>query len=241
MVRITNEGAREMIRSLSNGEYELKSTYLTDMTPVDIIHHKCNNILNMKLSNFKEGRRCKYCMPNAVTTHASFVKKIFKEFGSEYKVVSTYTKSNIKIKFEHTCGTIFEATPNNLLMYRTSCPKCKNSESKGVRDTKNILDKFGISYEQEVVFDECKGIKNLLPFDFYIELEDDKFALIEYDGQQHFKLKFRMTKEDLKRQQELDEIKNVFCREYDIPLLRISYKDNIDEKICEFFQIKFND
>lgn len=72
-------------------------------------------------------------------------------------------------------------------------------------------------------------IKSILYFDFY--LPDFNFC-IEYDGIQHFIVNkwFGGIKgfDELKIR---DDIKTTFCKENDINLLRISYKENIEEKL----------
>lgn len=56
--------------------------------------------------------------------------------------------------------------------------------------------------------------------------------LIEYDGEQHFKpVKGWGGEEGLKGVQLRDSIKNTYCKDHNIPLLRIPYteKDHIEE------------
>lgn len=73
----------------------------------------------------------------------------------------------------------------------------------------------------EKTFDNCKypttGAKP--KFDFYIE---NKY-LIEYDGEQHFKDNSFGIQGSLKIQQERDKYKNHWCKENNIPLIRIPY------------------
>jgi len=58
-------------------------------------------------------------------------------------------------------------------------------------------------------------------FDFYV---DNKY-IIEYDGETHYKYNLHgwHNQEQLKAQQERDMIKNQWCKENNIPLIRIPY------------------
>ncbi len=86
--------------------------------------------------------------------------------------------------------------------------------------------KNNIKYKREQKFKKCKN-KRELPFDFYLP---EKNLLIEYDGSQHFYPKFK--EENLTKIQLNDKIKNRFCKENKIRLVRINFKENKDiEKI----------
>ena len=82
------------------------------------------------------------------------------------------------------------------------------------------LDKLDISYYRQYKFDDCRNVFSL-PFDFYIP----KYRLlIEFDGQQHFEpMKFFGGVEAFDRLRENDRIKNEYCEENYIDLLRIKY------------------
>jgi very-short-patch-repair endonuclease len=106
------------------------------------------------------------------------------------------------------------------------CPKCK--ESKGEREIRLFLENNNIKFDYQFKFKKCKNKKEL-PFDFFVK---DLNLCIEFDGEQHFKAfeifggekKFKEIKIN-------DNIKNNFCKQNNINLIRISYKDikNINE------------
>jgi hypothetical protein len=62
-------------------------------------------------------------------------------------------------------------------------------------------------------------------FDFYV---NNKY-LIEYDGEQHFapcrfgSIPQEEAEQRFKKQQEYDKLKNQWCKEHKIPLIRIPY------------------
>jgi hypothetical protein len=96
--------------------------------------------------------------------------------------------------------------------------KCNNS--KGVIQITNILKRLNINFIQEKTFDDCYHIKKL-PFDFYL---NDFNILIEFDGKQHFEPveMFGGLNEYLKLKIN-DEIKNNYCLNNIIKLIRIKY------------------
>lgn len=86
--------------------------------------------------------------------------------------------------------------------------------SKGNALISKILQENNINFETEKKFADCKD-KGVLPFDFYVE---DSY-LIEYDGIQHY----QETMYDYEYTHAHDLIKNNWCKEKGIPLIRIPY------------------
>lgn len=111
-------------------------------------------------------------------------------------------------------------------------------QSGGVQKIEELLNINNIPYIKEKRFDSCRD-KNPLPFDFYI---NNKY-LIEFDGIQHFKdIKLWDGKDKLIERQKHDEIKNKWCKENNIPLIRIPYTAfeilNINDLLLETSQYK---
>ena len=99
------------------------------------------------------------------------------------------------------------------------------TKSLGEEKIELILKNLKIRYETQKRFIECK-YKKPLPFDFYLP---DYNCCIEYDGIQHFE---DGHWEELNKIQKRDNIKNQYCKENNIKLIRIPYIDfkKIDEK-----------
>ena len=95
------------------------------------------------------------------------------------------------------------------------------TKSKGEEKIKDILTLNNISFIREKTFDNFKYENNSTPrFDFYV---NNKY-LIEYDGIQHFKSTGGWsTEEYLKNVTKKDKIKNEYCKDNNIPLIRIPY------------------
>lgn len=90
------------------------------------------------------------------------------------------------------------------------------------------------------MFEDCKRI-NPLPFDFAVFDNDKQLEfLIEYDGEQHFEEVFPVSNHSgLEYVQENDAIKNKYCQNNNIKLLRIPYTEfyNINEILDETMTI----
>jgi very-short-patch-repair endonuclease len=97
------------------------------------------------------------------------------------------------------------------------------------------LDSLNIKYFYNNSLPGCKYKSKSLRFDFYLP---DYKTCIEYDGEQHFKPIKRFGGEDrYKISLERDNIKNIWCKENLINLIRISYKESILDKLNEAFNI----
>lgn len=115
------------------------------------------------------------------------------------------------------CGNYIEVKSNSLnCKERLSCG-CINS--KGELSISQILNKNKILFKQQKIFQTCKD-KNYLPFDFFV---NNKY-LIEFDGEQHYRNTdfFGGTKAFNLRKKH-DNYKNQWCKENNIPLIRIPY------------------
>lgn len=111
---------------------------------------------------------------------------------------------------------------NDLLNHRIISCGCA-AYSSGEIQIEEILNKKNIKYFSQYIFKECKNI-NPLPFDFYLP---DYNCCIEYDGKQHFKpIKTWGGEERFKVQQKRDSIKNQYCQNNGLYLIRIPYIDH---------------
>lgn len=105
------------------------------------------------------------------------------------------------------------------------------SKSAGELKIEQILDNNNIIYQEQYNIPE---LSQFMKFDFAIfDNNNNLIKLIEYDGEQHFKSIDKWGGEEkLRIQQERDQRKNNYCKEHNIPLLRIPYWDfdkiNID-------------
>lgn len=100
--------------------------------------------------------------------------------------------------------------------YGHGCPKC-NSSSIIKKLIKKYLDTKDIKYKMNHTFKQCRN-KKVLRFDFFlIELN----TVIEYNGEHHF-----LKNKNIEYFKKNDEIKNNFCFDNNIELIRIPYYES---------------
>lgn len=122
---------------------------------------------------------------------------------------------NVQYLCQCDCGNITKVLASNLRNGNTqSCGFC-GSNSHGNIKIAELLKQNNIPFTQEKRFDTCKD-KTYLPFDFFV----DNTYCIEYDGKQHFETN---TLFDYETTHSHDLIKNKWCKEHHIPLIRIPY------------------
>ena len=189
-------------------------------------------------SSILNGYGCPVCgrkrLKESLTkTHEEYVEQL-KIINPNIIAIEKYSKTNTPIL--HRClidNFEWMARPTNVLN-GCGCPKC--NRSKGELKISMWLDKNNIFYEPQMRFDDCCDIKTL-PFDFYIP--SLKIA-IEYDGKQHFEpIEYFGGEESFEILQKHDAIKNEYCKNNGISLLRIPYYkyNNIEEELNNFLFI----
>jgi very-short-patch-repair endonuclease len=112
-------------------------------------------------------------------------------------------------------------------------------DSQGEKKIEEFLTKHGMTFEQEKRFKTCRD-KKPLPFDFFVT---DYNLVIEFDGKQHFKPRHFNAidfSDSLEYTQFHDELKNNWCEENGIDIIRISYLDfdNIEEILATKLKVK---
>lgn len=79
-------------------------------------------------------------------------------------------------------------------------------------------------YKKEYSFNDLTSVNgHLLRFDFYVDNGFEQY-LIEFDGKQHYyPVEFWGGVEGLKDLRFRDNLKNQYCKDHNIPLIRIPY------------------
>lgn len=156
-------------------------------------------------------------------TEGEFIIESVKFHGDKYSYDKvTYINDKNKVIIICPEHGEFKQTPSVHL--RSGCPHC--GESKGEKEINNFLKKYNITFERQYTFSECKHI-NPLKFDFYIP---SLRMCIEFDGQQHFEpIEYFGGIRAFELSKIRDKIKNDYCDENYINLIRIKYDqyDNI--------------
>lgn len=164
-------------------------------------------------------------------THSQYVQEVA-EINPNIEVIGEYIGDGVPIL--HRCkidGHEWMARPGNILQGQ-GCPKC--NMSKGEKTIANWLNKNNISYEQQKTFDGCRN-KLPLPFDFYLT---DYNIAIEYNGKQHYEpVDYFGGEEAFKNVVLRDKIKENYCSENNIHLIKIAYNTNIYEELQKLYEL----
>lgn len=224
----TSEEFKVEVFNIVGDEYTLLEEYVKSKENIKIKHEKCGHEYSVKPNKFLIGQRCPECSSHRFIDTEVYKRDVYKLVGEEYTVLGEYMGDQSKVAMKHNvCKHEYSATPNNFLRGRR-CPRCKSS--RGEKVTAKFLEDRKINYKQGFKFEDCKN-KRSLPFDFYI----DNMVLIEYDGEHHFEVTRHSKDKDkmlikLKGIQRNDLIKNKFCIDNKICLIRIPFWefDNIE-------------
>lgn len=157
-------------------------------------------------------------------TYGSYVDRFKKIHGNKYDYSNVDESVGCKTKVKIVCpihGDFYQTLEKHLMH---GCSKC--SSSHGESKVREWLIKNNIAFVEQKRFDNCRN-KKPLPFDFYIESLN---ICIEYDGEFHYKTMDINNEETLRYVQSNDLIKNNFCLNTKIKLIRIPYWEfnNID-------------
>ena len=197
---------------------------------------ECGNVISVRSTQLT-GSKTKSCGCLQKSKASENIKKI-QPLGAQSKLINLtgktfYNLTVLKRDEQNTkwnkpkwvcsckCGNIISVAGSSLTSGLTKSCGCLGL-SMGQEIIKNILLNNNISFSQEVKFNNLKD-KSYLRFDFaLLDPKGSIIKLIEYDGRQHFDNTSQWYNEDTLKH---DKMKNDFCKENNIPLLRISYKE----------------
>lgn len=229
-------GQNEFVRrvALLNPNIQILGTYVNNTTK---IHVKClidGYEWDPFPSALLKGHGCPRCAKQERYTTSEFKKKL-RRISPHIEVIGEYI--NNKTPIQCRCaedGNVWWANPSRLLQ-GCGCPVCNKSHGESLIGV--WLKQHNIVHIFQKYFDDCKDI-NTLPFDYYCpELK----CAIEFDGIQHFEpVRFGgVTFDEAQRKFEItkrhDTIKNNYCLQHFIKLIRIPYTeiDQIDTYLSE--------
>jgi len=211
------------VKEMYGDEYIVKGEYRKTHSKLDILHNECGEVISIAPSDLLSGHGCSYCAGNKQRTNHEFVKDMEKEHG-HIELKTKYQSVNSPIKYVcNKCGATNKTTPKMLYKGHVCC---SNITSFGEEEVKQFLLESNVTFSQQKRFDDCRN-KYTLPFDFATYTDNGKlYALIEYDGIQHFRYREDSVisgKESYLRTRKTDKIKNKYCEENNIKLIRIPY------------------
>lgn len=225
IARKTTEEFVEEMHS-KNDNIIVLGEYKNNKTPIEVSCRKCGHVWSAIPNSLLKGNSCPKCAGTMRKTHEQFLLEM-KEKHPTIKVIGTYKNNKTKLLcLCENCGKHFMNSPHTMLSGGNGCPNC--TKSRGENKIRNWLNEHEFDYQCQKTFDDCKDVR-VLPFDFYLPKYN---TIIEYDGIQHFASKeFFGGERSFRILQKHDKIKNDYCSQNAIRLIRIPYTDydNIDK------------
>lgn len=225
----TTEIFKQEVFDLVKDEYIVIGDYKAQ-SKVKMKHCECGHEWDVKPTSFLKGTRCPKCNGGIRKTTEQFKREVHELVQDEYVVLGEYENNITRVPILHiVCGEISDLCPIDFIQ-GGRCLHCNTSH--GEKEIYSFLTNNSFIFKMQFKFKKCKR-KRSLPFDFAIfDNSENLICLIEYDGIQHFEhievfggLEAHL---DCKRN---DQIKNTYCEENNIKLIRIPYWDfnNIEE------------
>lgn len=190
-----------------------------------------HGIFEQKLHEHINGRGCPKCFFDKITKSESiFIKEFNLVHNNKYDYhLVDYENAYTKVIIIYPIHGRFKQNTNSHLN-GSGCPVCRSS--KGEKSVKEFLEIHNIDFIQQKKFKNLKNMKSL-KFDFYLT---DYNTCIEYDGEQHFKsYKYFGGDKNFNKIQLRDIIKNNYCENNGIKLVRIKYDENINRILNQTF------
>lgn len=231
----TNDFIKESTKIHDNIYNYSKVNYISCNLKVEIICNKHGSFFMRPSDHVNSKQGCPKCgKENMSKLKRKDIDILLEEFIKlngdlyDYSLIN-YFNNNTKVDIICKEHGVFKQTPKSHLK-GNGCPRCKSS--KGERRIISFLTEKNIDFIFQKKFDECLS-KNKLSFDFYLSEQN---ICIEYDGDQHFKpINYFGGIEQFNKQKQNDKIKNKYCLDNKIKLIRIPfYKYDEIEKILTF-------
>lgn len=215
---------------------QLKPLYIDDTKPRGsgkniywICQCSCGNIISINSCNLASGIRnnrnmsCGKCHAQRRDLTGSTYGKL-----TVLEIDDTFTSSKdtnwkTKWKCQCECGNIVSVFRDNLIRLHTTSCGCA-SRSIGEENIERLLQENNITYAKEYSFNDLRN-KNKLRFDFAIFIDNQLSHLIEFDGRQHNNDYTPWNSvETLTERQYRDKLKDEYCKNNEIKLIRIPYE-----------------
>lgn len=222
-IKRTDAEFKDIVRNVVGDEYTFLEPYKNNMTKLRVRHNKCGHEYDVTPNKFLQlGRRCPYCAHCKKKT-LNEVKTEFAAIDPAYEILSTeYVNNETPLKVLHkTCGKTFMVRKQDFIKpYGNRCPHCRNRRSVHEELIEDYLNKNNIAHIHPY------KISNNRSFDFYIK---EKNIMLEYDGEYHY-MPIAGNSEKFHNQQKSDKIKEQYCMDNNILLIRIPYwyQNNIE-------------
>lgn len=197
--------------------------------PADFRHKVCGNITHTSLQNLSRttkkkysgsGTGCSYCSGTHMYTDDEIKKYITEERVNYTFVRSFMDNMHLMVVVKHELCGEEKTLQFNYFKRGEGCRHCKISG--GEETIMYALDKLGVEYEREKMFEDLVSKRNTkLRYDFFIPSVN---TIIEYDGRQHYEhIETWIPEKEYIRHIENDRIKDNYAIDKNIELLRIPF------------------
>ena len=209
---------------------EIKSTLLSESCDgtKDFVEIKCKcvNVYKTKLEEFLYNNKtsCNKCS-HKDRWNINKIKDYLSDNNINLILISEkYINTDKLLLWKCKCGIEFKRSFHHISSGYNMCTSCSAKKGSSLENkTELFLIENNINYSKQYRFDGCKN-KRKLPFDFAILDNKNKvLKLIECDGEQHFNIIKHFGEKSFKLTQQNDMIKNNYCKENKIQLIRIPY------------------
>lgn len=187
----------------------------------------CGNEKILRIDHIKGKVKSCGCDRNRKTHDLSmYYKYIGKKFNMMTVMDVCFRKGRCHLVVKCDCGKVKKSIVHNIIGGKQYSCGCVSS-SKQEREIEEELLKYNIKYVKQKTFSDLR-LKKRLHFDFFLPEHN---CIIEYDGKQHFENNpNRLYSRKFDKTRERDIIKNKYCFDKNIFLIRIPYY--LKEDIC---------
>jgi len=213
---------------LKKGLILLDTEYITCMHKMKYIcsEHKDKGIQEKSLTNLFRSVGCPQCAIEQKAdaqrlTQEQACNKVLEFTDGKCKLIGEYKGFKEELQLECSCGNkfTFSSLANLRRNLTTGCPSCNQSRYATI--VEDWFNQNNIIISGEKKFDDLRGNKNLLKFDFCCNINNYNI-LIEVDGEFHFYDK-KKNLEEFNKQKKYDKLKNEYCIKNNIILARLPY------------------
>lgn len=215
--------------------YKILSQFKTVADQVYVQCLVCNYKFWIRGYSLLSGHGCNKCARKAVANKErkdkeQFQKELDNKYPGQFKVLGDYKDRFTPVELLHiTCNHTITKQPRKLL-HSPYCKYCNMSSGEFMVNA--YLIKLGVNYEYGYI------LPNKLHFDFWLP---QYRVAIEYDGRQHYESnEFFDKRESLYVRQHRDQLKNQYCKEHNIKLLRIPYTYDSYKKVYQLMKDKLD-
>jgi hypothetical protein len=235
----TEEWVEEVIRCNPDNQYDYSNTVYQGTGKKVTIFCKTHGSFEQTPGAHLRGQGCPKCWEerrgkSLRISKEEFLKRSFEMHNGKYSYEKVdfecLTKEDIEIYCTDCKRYFFRNAYRH--MHGVGCPDCILSNNENY--IKYFFERNNIDFIQQKKFDDCRGKRNKLPFDFYLPVYN---VLIEYQGKQHFQLVERFGEEAFKAVQITDKIKKEYCLKNNILLFEITYLEKTDQRLSELLSI----